>query len=370
MKRYSTCCGTCGWTGTGKTEALAARGLRAHSCEKFTRRQAARARGAERMASVDRTPKPCLHKQAQHQHGTYACYTLGSCRCEPCSAAQSAYCRDLARRHAESAWDPERSPFVDAEPVRAHVNGLRDQGMGAKRIAAAAGISNGAMTKLLYGTYATTGTGKGAGRYGVGELHRGPSERLRRETAERILAVRLELGHGSRVDAVGSVRRVRALVALGWSQSKLAARLGVLPGNLHLARGCTSTTYATALAVRALYDELCMTLPPQEAHRDRIAASRARGYAAERGWLPPLALDEDRIDDPFYEIESVLPETQPEDDVDEVAVWRRMHGDKSVRLTKREQALVIEKALAEGWTKKDVERRTGLSPYRKLEVAS
>lgn len=322
------------------------------------------------MAGVDRTPKPCLHKLAQHQHGTYACYTLDSCRCEPCCAAQSAYSAGLMRRQAESAWNPDRSPMVDAEPARAHVNALRDQGMGAKRIAAAAGISNGAMTKLLYGTYVTTGMGKSAGRYGIGELRRGPSERLRRETADRILAVRLELGPGARVDAVGSVRRVRALVALGWSQSKIAQRLGIRPTNLHLARGCPSTTYATALAVRALYDELSMQLPPELTHRDRIAANRARNYSRARGWLPPLALDEDRLDDPFYEIASVLPDVESADDIDEVAVWRRLHGDKTVRLTKHEQALVVEQALAEGWSQADVERRTGLNPSRILRAAS
>lgn len=370
MTRHTTRCDQCGWTGVGKSEALAAKGLRMHSCEKFRRREAARARGRARMAAVDRTPKPCPHPNAQHQHGTYACYTLDSCRCGPCCTAQSSYTAELNRRHAESTWNPARSPFVDAEPARAHVNALRDQGMGAKRIAAAAGISNGAMTKLLYGTYVTTGMGKSAGRYGSGELRRGPSERVRRETAERLLAVRLELGPGNRVPAVGSVRRIRALVALGWSQSKLAQRLGIRPTNLHLARGCPSTTYATALAVRALYDELSMTLPPQATHRDKIAANRARAYAAERGWLPPLALDEDRLDDPFYEIESILPEAPAHDDVDEVAVWRRLHGDKSVRLTRAEQAEVIERGLAEGWSKADIERRTGLNPFRKLQVAS
>src|SRR5690606_26964470 len=129
-------------------------------------------------------------------------------------------------------------------------------------------------------------TGTGGGRNGSGDRVREPSKRVLRTTAEKLLAVQLDLADGAQVDATGTTRRIRALVALGWSQSKLADRLGIQRSNFHLAGGTRPTVLAaTEKAVETLYDELSMTLPPRAGHRDKIAYSRARRYATERGWL-------------------------------------------------------------------------------------
>jgi transcriptional regulator with XRE-family HTH domain len=347
-------CRRCGWKGTYATAAKGDYAKRRHSCEKWAEKIAGRQRRVERFAAVDRTPKPCLHKIADHQHGTRAAYVLDACRCLPCSAANAEAETARERQKAYGRYDR----YVDAEPVRTHVLELGRQGMGLKRVAKAAGVSTGTLSKLVFGVYASTGTG--GGRNGPGRRVRRPSKRVLRTTAEKLLAVRLDLADGAKItaeDAIGVRRRVRALVALGWSQSKLADRLGIQRSNFHLATDARGVTVATMRAVEELYDELSMTLPPQDTHRDRIAASRARNYAKARGWLPPLALDDDLIDRPC---EGVL-EVEVEDYLDEQAIWRRMHGDRSVRLTKAEKRELVRRAREAGWSYRDLETRAGIA---------
>ena len=100
-------------------------------------------------------------------------------------------------------------------------------------------------------------------------------------------------------DATGTRRRIQALMRCGWSVSLLATRLGqprqVLRAKLHV-RG--RVTPATAAAVRALYDDLWDRPPPEGTRFERRAATMARRYAEDRGWPPPCAWDDDRIDDP------------------------------------------------------------------------
>ncbi len=54
----------------------------------------------------------------------------------------------------------------------------------------------------------------------------------------------------------------------------------------------------TAKAVQNLYDQLWNRPPAAADHRARISASGARRYAEAHGWPPPLAWDDELIDDP------------------------------------------------------------------------
>ena len=100
-------------------------------------------------------------------------------------------------------------------------------------------------------------------------------------------------------DAAGTRRRLQALVRGGWSLGLMSARLGctrqVLRLTLHRSERVTA---ATAGAVRELYDELWDQPPPEGTRFEKRAATMARRYARERGWVPPLAWDDDEIDDP------------------------------------------------------------------------
>lgn len=87
------------------------------------------------------------------------------------------------------------------------------------------------------------------------------------------------------IDATGTQRRIRALMALGWPGRELGRRLGcsaehvqnITRAERHYVRR------ATAERIDALYRELCMTVGPS-----RITAMRA----AARGFAPPLAWDD------------------------------------------------------------------------------
>lgn len=265
-----------------------------HSCRKREEAMLRARLAADREALIDRTPQPCLHKQANHQHGTRACYVLDRCRCLPCAKANSEAETWRERQKAYGRYHK----YVNAEHVRAHLAELADYGIGLKQVAKLSGVSTGSLSKIVFGVYRNTGTG--GGRNGPGAKVREPSRRVLRSTAEKIYAVEpipANLGAGQADHERTPLARLhlRALVALGWSQSKLATRLGLLPSNLGpvigtSGRGPRVLTRSTVDAIEALFAELCMTLPPETNQRDRIAAARARNYAKAHGWEPPLAL--------------------------------------------------------------------------------
>lgn len=89
--------------------------------------------------------------------------------------------------------------------------------------------------------------------------------------------------------AIGSQRRVRALMRIGWSTNQIADRSGIGMGTVsRIANGTTPRlSRAVADAVAALFEELSLTHGPAD-----VVARRA----AARGWAPPLAWDD--IDNP------------------------------------------------------------------------
>jgi hypothetical protein len=349
-------CRRCGWSGIYLTAKVADRRKREHNCERqrvcacgkpktpVSQRCAACAR-AELDAKVDRTPKPCLHKFADHQHGSHACYTLDGCRCVPCAEANAVYETRRQRLHAYGRWDG----WVDADVVRDHIATLMAAGMSGKRIMAEAGISAGTWTKLIYGVQG-----------------RPKSKRTRRDVAERILALEPSIADGRYVSVLGASRRLQSLVALGWSQSQIAQRLGMLPGNITaLVHGRGKVTYRRHRAVVELYDELSMVLPPQNDKWERVAASRARRYAKANGWLPPLAWDDDRLDDPTYRPVS-RPKPDPDSDhVDHAVVERFLTSGKRPRhLTHAEAAEAYRRLRRAGKSTTEIENTYGLKPER------
>lgn len=346
--RYHVSCTDCPFHGKYRSQGTADYAYSRHSCDRYRRRAADAVRYVERNAAIDRTPKPCLHKQTDHQHGSYACYVLDFCRCLPCATANRDYEANRTRQQAYGRWNG----LVDAEPARQHIRSLTEQGMGLKRIVAVSNLSHGQLWKLMYGKQQADGTRK-------------PSKRIQPDTERRILAVQLDLAGGAQIDSTGAVRRIQALVALGWSQSKIATRLGILRSNFTvLAQGRTGITVAHDKAVRALYDEWSMQLPPQAEWRDKIAANRSRNYASAHGWVPPLAWDDESIDDP-----SAGPYVTSDEGaaaVDEAAIERRMLGDKSARLRPVDRAELVRRMLARGVTRNEIERRTGVNVAREM----
>ena len=143
-----------------------------HSCRKQEEAMLRAALAEERAAAVDRTPKPCHHKQANHQHGTRACYVLDRCRCTPCATANTASENERNRLKAYGRYHR----YVDAYPLRLHVQELREAGMGLKTIAERSGVAHGALWKLMYGKRQPDGS-------------QTPSRRVLRQTAEKLYAL-------------------------------------------------------------------------------------------------------------------------------------------------------------------------------------
>jgi plasmid maintenance system antidote protein VapI len=258
---------------------MAASALRRHSCATVRERAARAQRRLDRLAASG-PEQPCHHK-THHPHGNRVRYVIDKCRCRPCRDANST---DNRRRVRDQMYG--NPSYVDAGPARAHIEALTAAGMGLKRIVAVSDISQGQLWKLIYGKR----------RHG-GE--RTPSRRIRPATEARILAITLDLADGARVDSTGTSRRIQALVAVGWSMSKIATRLGIDRGNFTaLAQGRTAVTVAHAKAVTTLYDQLWDQVPEHAEWRAYIAYSRSLSYAAKAGWVVPMAWDEDTIDNP------------------------------------------------------------------------
>lgn len=333
----------CGWSGQYQTDKLADYAERMHSCEKWRNLTAANHRGALARAGIDRTPKPCSHPIANHQHGTYACYVCDKCRCVPCTAARASWDENRRKQKAYGRWDN----LIDAEPARQHLRALMAAGMGIKSITASDATTSGQIWKLLYGKLRQDGT-------------RVPNKRIRRDVAQRILALQLELAPGAAMSNPGATRRLRALVALGYSQAELSRRLGVMDSAVgRIVSGRHAILVSTAKAVTELYDQLSMTPPPETTHLEKVVATRARRHAARNGWLPPLALDDECLDDDFDggQITIELPEL----DVDEIALERRLAGDRTVRLTKLERREAVRRLHAQGLTDHPIADRIGTS---------
>ena len=221
-------------------------------------------------------------------HGTRARYARGpgpgkgpGCRCAECTAANRAAGNQRSRAILYGRWQP----YVDAGRAREHLRALAAAGIGHRRAGELAGVSPGSLSKILYG----------------GPGNRPPSKRVRPQTAAAILALRPspgQLAPGALVDITCTRRRAQALVACGWSQARLARELGLTAANFCGMLRRDQVTAATARAVGELYDRLWNRPPPEHDQHTRIAAARARNHAGREGWAPPLAWDDDQIDDP------------------------------------------------------------------------
>ncbi|MFC5144242.1 hypothetical protein [Streptomyces aureoversilis] len=213
-------------------------------------------------------------------HG-YPRYKLDGCRCYPCGWAVAQY--NDAREHAirRGQW----LPYVSAEPVRQHIRNLQECGLGLRIIAAAAGVDRKRLQAVLNGRP---------------ERGTPPQRQVRPALATAVLAVEPTLdllGAATVITAVGTARRLQALVAAGWPQHHLAVRLGMKDTNFSDTLYRSRVTVRTARAVLCLYDELWRA-DPREHGVGNQAYSRARNHAAARQWAPVGAWDDDTIDDP------------------------------------------------------------------------
>lgn len=205
---------------------------------------------------------------AEAVHGTRRRYRQG-CREECCRAAIRAY--DKRRRHLLARG---LSSMADASPVRAHVLWLAGYGISPASAAKKAGVGWGVVERLLYGSPS-----------------RGlePSRKVRRSHAEALLGVERVVDNVTdlaRTPSADTLRKLRGLVAAGWSQSELARRLDVQVGplNKHLLGYHEFVSGSFARRVRALHTELADITPPRGTPGEKAAVSHALRVARQRGW--------------------------------------------------------------------------------------
>lgn len=239
-------------------------------------------------------------------------------------------CHGAACREANRKYEAQRSrqrlygievDRVDATPVLEHINTLRQSGLGLRRISALSGVSRSTLAELY-----------------TARPGRDTKQQVSSATARKIMA--LETGQDSLaaaapVDATGSHRRIQALVALGYSYTRLGAELGMSGGNVATLLQRPSVLARTARKVSDLY----------ESHWDRPIAGpegiRSRNLAQSKGWLPPMAWDDETIDDPEFDptVAEILPVSKVEakrraflEEVEHLAAFNMPAGDVSRHL--------------------------------------
>ncbi len=187
-----------------------------------------------------RSTAPRTSRSAKRAHGTYAKALVEGCDCQACKAAKIAYSR--RRKQAIAGGGETWTPFVDAEPARKHLAALSAAGVGLKSVVRLSGVSHGSLSKIVYGE-----PGRG----------RPPSRRIRPETLDKILAVKVtDAPGGQRVSARRTWQLVDELVAAGYTRAELAEAMGSRATTPALQIGRRTVRVSTAKAVERLHRDL------------------------------------------------------------------------------------------------------------------
>lgn len=261
-------------------------------------------------------------------HGLRSTYVKG-CRCDDCRRANREYQAQLARRQAQARFNPEAAYLVDASEVRRHLAHLRAAGIGRRQIAAISGVSETVILRL------------------IGLDKKRPSKRIRPETAKRILAINLDqCALGGMVSALGTQRRLQALVAIGWSTYDLAQILGTTNTNISLIINRSTRVRArTAKEVEQIYRKLELTPGP---------SNRARLRAQRNGWVPPLAWDDIDHDPAPVQIE-------PDPELVDYQKFEMLLAGNKVATTIHERRVFITKLRDQGLTWYQIEQSLQLT---------
>lgn len=158
-----------------------------------------------------------------------------------------------------------QTAYVDAARARTHIDTLLGAGWSVRSIGAASGVPASTVSRLRLGKQQTA----------------------RPETILAVLRVRTdtqatETNHDGEpfVSRVGTVRRIQALLYMGWRHEDLSARTGLRTACLLSQQGrwVTRTTHDV---MASLYRELSHVPGPSEATRGR---ARRLGYVGPAAW--------------------------------------------------------------------------------------
>lgn len=222
-------------------------------------------------------------RQPPH-HNNLTCVKHYGCDRPECRDRHRAYQRDRHHSRIAGTWQP----LIDAEPVRLHLLTLYAADFTPRRVSELAGLP---FETVIGFTRA----------HGYSRHPRGRKRRCTPEVAAKILAVTPDTAKPGIVDATGTARRIRALVAAGWPMKHLGPRIGISERTAGALIGQARVYGRTADAVAKVYEQLAGEKPEKHGISPK-SASRARIHAARRRW-PTVTYWSGRldvIDDPDF----------------------------------------------------------------------
>jgi hypothetical protein len=151
------------------------------------------------------------------------------------------------------------------------------------------------------------------------------------------------------VNPVGTARRLQALATLGWACSDIGKELGVTRRMVEEWRVCARPVISIRSQQRIadLYARICDEQPTGR------YAVKVRNLADRKGWLPPIAWDDDTIDNPTaapYACEAVH--------IDLVAVTEALTG-RPVALTAAERVEAVRVGTERGMSVREIAAMLG-----------
>ena len=187
--------------------------------------------------------------------------------CGPCRAIRLRYDKLAASSQLRVIY---RIGKVDPTRAREHIASLAAWGMGRREIASRSGLGMHTITSVVAG-----------------------KDPIVQKTEDKILAVFVPSVFQESdccIGITGTRRRLEALVSIGYTPTHLKKLLGYNDDRIgRYLRKSRRITGAGAMKVQALYEQICMIPGPSD---------KARDTASALGYFPPLAWDEDTIDDP------------------------------------------------------------------------
>lgn len=176
------------------------------------------------------------------------------------------------------AGDVESRELVSGDLAREHIRLLQERGLCLLEISRQAGVAPKTLERLMHGSRTEVGT---------------QTKILTVTSWERLTSRTVGRRH---VDGTGTRRRLQALAARGWTAARLAEHHTATRQKIRQALISPATEPVTAQFARSvisLYDDLWDRDPPCP-----DGAAQARAEAITLGWAPPMAWDDETIDDP------------------------------------------------------------------------
>jgi hypothetical protein len=194
-------------------------------------------------------------------HGTRSKYNAG-CHCDACRRANTLYERGRIRHAAYRAAGGEPPLFVDAEPARRYLEGLRARGLGWRRIQEVTGVAGSTVHAVLSGR----------------------RTRIRRDTERVLLSVDdAEPADGTLTSPDEALAIIDRMISRGWRRYQIAAALG-------------STAKVPALQVARREHVTRMTLRrlrvlERLAEREALSFTDAKGAMVSATEVPPRGVN-------------------------------------------------------------------------------